>query len=148
MNECKDCDRMDCRDRGCIASTSTSNTDLIVDNYQKRPRIKVFKSRNLDLHGGTYTLDDLSELKHGATLTIDLYYDEMNIFLSWEEDETDQEYIDRMIKLDKAEERKRQKAAQKAIKKAEAQEEKKLLNSAMNKLTKEELQALKRSLKK
>ena len=121
-------------DRGCIAPTSVSNTNVIVADYKKRPRMKIVKSRDLDPYGGPYTLDDLSELKNGGALNIDRYYDEVYVTISWEQDETDEEYTERMIKLDKAEEKQAENA------------EKTLLNSAMSKLSKEEFEALKRNL--
>ena len=121
-------------DRGCIAPTSVSNTNVIVADYKKRPRMKIVKSRDLDPYGGPYTLDDLSELKNGGALNIDCYYDEVYVTISWEQDETDEEYTERMIKLDKAEEKQAENA------------EKTLLNSAMSKLSKEEFEALKRNL--
>ncbi len=89
-NECQDCDRMDCRDRGCIAPTSASNSSKINHEYTKRPRVKIPKSR--DLYEGSYTLN--------------------------------------------------------ASKKAKEEAEKTLLNSAMSKLSKEELEVLKRNLNK
>lgn len=145
-NECQDCDRMDCRDRGCIAPTSASNSSKINHEYTKRPRVKIPKSR--DLYEGSYTLDDLSELKNGAELNINLYYNETYIFLSWGEDESDEEYIKRMIKLDKAAEKRKHNAIKNASKKAKEEAEKTLLNSAMSKLSKEELEVLKRNLNK
>ena len=134
MNDKYEVYRMDCRDRGCIAPTSVSNTNVIVADYKKRPRMKIFKSRDLDPYGGSYTLDDLSELKNGGALNIGLYYDAVRATISWEQDETDEEYTERMIKLDKAEEKQAENA------------EKTLLNSAMSKLSKEEFEALKRNL--
>lgn len=51
-----------------------------------------------------------------------------------------------MIKLDKAEEKRKRNAIKNAEKQAEKQAEKTLLNSAMSKLSKEEFEALKRNL--
>ena len=146
MNECDECYRMDCRDRGCIAPTSVPNTNVIVADYKKRPRMKIVKSRDLDPYGGPYTLDDLSELKNGGALNIDRYYDEVYVTISWEQDETDEEYTERMIKLDKVEERLKRNAIKNAAKKQAENAEKTLLNSAMSKLSKEEFEALKRNL--
>lgn len=141
MNECEDCDRLDCRDRGCIASTQSPG-------YTIRPRETTTRSRDLDCHGGPWKLEDLPELKNGGQLNVTCYYpDEFYIFLTWEEPETDEEYAARMIKLDKAESRKKQAAIKNKIKNAEKKALKQLVDQAKSKLNKDELDALIKSLK-
>lgn len=140
MNECEDCDRLDCRDRGCIASTQSPG-------YTIRPRETTTRSRDLHCDGGPWKLEDLPELKNGGQLNVTYYYDDMYVFLTWEEPETDEEYAARMIKLDKAESRKKQAAIKNKIKNAEKKALKQLVDQAKSKLNKDELDALIKSLK-
>lgn len=40
MNECKDCTRMDCRDRGCIAPVTNEKDNLITDIKDKISKLE------------------------------------------------------------------------------------------------------------
>ena len=66
-----------------------------------RERRVIEHRRELEEHQAPYTLDELPELQHpGARLCLDTWYDSTRVYILWETPETDEEWAERLAKLD------------------------------------------------
>ena len=66
-----------------------------------RERRVIEHRRELEEHHSPFTLAELPELQHpGARLCVDTWYDETQVYILWETPESDEEWAERLAKLD------------------------------------------------